>query len=85
MNRTYIKGSSWQNPCPAYTGVGTMNESGTLYVICDSMFYDPTEQVETPMSSTTIALAVSLAIILAVILVCSIQRKKKHLRVYSLE
>ena len=86
MNITYGKSSSLLYPCPAYTGLGYMNDSGILYLICDEQFYDPTATTEGEMSSTTIALAVSLAIVLSVLIVCGIahkKSKKSYVQVYA--
>ncbi len=86
MNRTYTKSSSALYPCPPMTGIGYMNDTGTLYLICSEMFYDPTNVVEAPMSSTTIALAVSLAVFLSILIVCGIayrNSKRSYAQVYA--
>ncbi len=86
MNITYGKSSSTLYPCPAYTGLGYMNDSGRIYLICDGMFYDPTEATEAPMSPTTIALAVTLAVVLSIVIVCGIashKSKKSYTQVYA--
>lgn len=85
MNRTFLKGSSWVNPCPPYTGIGLLNDTGILYVICDEQFFDPTEQVESPMSPATVALAVTLAVVLSIVLLCAINKRKSYRKVYTLE
>ena len=84
MNVTYTKSQSLLYPYPAGTGVGYMNDSGTLYLICSELFYDPAQAVEQPISSLTMMFGYTLIGFLCLVIVCSTTtwmiRKKSYRR-----
>ncbi len=72
MNTTFFKPSSMLYPCPPLTGLGYMNQSGILYVICDEQFYEPSpnQSLEAPLTTPVLIAGYTLTILLAMIMIC---------------
>jgi hypothetical protein len=72
MNTTFFKSPSTLYPCPPLTGLGYMNQSGTLYLICDEQFYEQSsdQRFEAPLTTPVLIAAYTLTIILAMLLIC---------------
>jgi hypothetical protein len=84
MNGTKQKSRSALSPCPDLTGLGTLNLSGTLFLICDEEFYEHSVfQSEQPLTQTTLITGFSIVCFLSLVILCSgiMKRRRSYVRV----